>query len=366
MQYPRQDGNYSARDVQLDGGMRVLTLVLASILALSAIPVGAMLVAAPDGTLLGASTEWIRGLPFSTYLVPGLVLAGVVGGSAAAAWVLTLKRARLAPLATTLCGVIVMVWIAVQVATVSFSPLQPITFALGLTLALLGASGVAGWWLRWVAANAGAELMGLGAVAIGIAAAAPLFARARLVVAGVAVVLGAFEGLVVGAAQAATLRAVLPRLRSRAWIAFTVLGAVAAWVLGMLPSLLMHRGGGAAAPPPIDDRIQMLLAAGLGAVAGPILAAFQVRELGRHVRRAGWWLVANAVAWALGMPLVFAAASGGPGARAAVLIAAAGAVVGATHGLALVAILGVWSQARAGFSGPTSTEYGGGTSTSEA
>lgn len=45
----------------------------------------------------------------------------------------------------------------------------------------------------------------------------------------------------------------------------------------------------------------------LGAVAGPVLALFQWRELRHHLAGAGGWMAANAAAWALAMPLVFLA-----------------------------------------------------------
>jgi hypothetical protein len=318
--------------------VRRLTLTLASLLAVCALPVGTMLIIAPDGHLLGASTAWLRaGLPFSTYLVPGLVLAGLIGGGAVAVLVLAGRRSPRASLATALLGVVVMVWIALQLAMVTrSSPLHAVTFAVGLALAgaVARAERV---WLTWVAANAAGELVGLGAVAAALAFLAPRAADAPWFVPGV-ILLGGFEGVVVGTAQAWALRRALPRLDARAWIVATTVGAITAWLLGMLPSLFL---GGDTPPPPIDDRQKLALAAALGLVAGPILAAFQVAELRRHVRGAGWWLAANGVAWAAGMPVLFVAAGSGAGPlRGAAFIAAAGAMVGAIHGLALRALVG--------------------------
>ena len=61
----------------------------------------------------------------------------------------------------------------------------------------------------------------------------------------------------------------------------------------------------------------------------------------------GWWIAANAVAWAAGMLVIFAgvdaavAAGGGPlwFAVAVAAPASAGATVGAIHGLALIRLL---------------------------
>lgn len=312
--------------------MRWTTIVLTALLAVCAVPVGAMLVAAPDGHLLGAQPAWLAGLPFQSYLLPGLILGGVVGGAALLACVLAARRSRWAALATALCAVILLVWITVQLATVPVrSPLQPIIVVWGSLLVALGASGTSTFWLGWVAANATAELVGLGVVALGAAglAGTRFFAPALIV-------LGGLEGLVVGAAQAQLLRRRWPALRPSRWIRATVLGAVVAWVLGLLPSLLLDEGSAGAAPP---AWLQVVLASGLGLVAGPILAAFQVRELRRHVARAGWWLPANAVAWAAAMPVVFQAAGSGRRVAGLALLLAAGAIAGAVHGLVLVALL---------------------------
>ena len=92
----------------------------------------------------------------------------------------------------------------------------------------------------------------------------------------------------------------------------------------------------------------MLLAAGMGLVLGAILALPQWRVLRRAVPRAGVWLPANAVAWALGMPVIFAAvdrayAAGSAAGTVGILAAAlllAGTVVGAVHGVALIWLAG--------------------------
>jgi hypothetical protein len=85
----------------------------------------------------------------------------------------------------------------------------------------------------------------------------------------------------------------------------------------------------------------------MGLVLGPVLGIPQWRILRRFMRHAGWWVAANAVAWAAGMPVIFLVAGAIPAnASAAVIVAAvvaacagAGAVVGAVHGIWLVGLL---------------------------
>ncbi len=208
-------------------------------------------------------------------------------------------------------------------------------------------------WLRWIIANSLGEVVGLGVVGaggylvttrIGEEPSPPAAIGGGVVV----VLLGALEGGVVGSAQWLVLRRPLPALRARAWVIATVVGAVAAWLIGMIPSSAAALGGSgnAAAREPPAAAV-LVLAALLGIVAGVILASPQWLVLRRQVRAAGWWLPANAAAWMVGMPIIFAAVGAIPeGAGAAVIVtgmlltlAVTGAAVGAIHGAVLVRLL---------------------------
>ncbi len=77
---------------------------------------------------------------------------------------------------------------------------------------------------------------------------------------------------------------------------------------------------------------------------GVLVALPQWVVLRHYVRRAGWWIPANALAWAAGMVVVFMGTSIIPaeginpavGMVLLVTLAVAGAIVGAIHGLTLV------------------------------
>ncbi len=209
--------------------------------------------------------------------------------------------------------------------------------------------GAQGLWPRWVAANALAECIGLGLS--GLLAVRLVFAdEARWgVVAGALITIALstlIEGASVGWFQWRVLRRALPGISLRAWWLGTAAGALAAWTLGMLPSTLMNMAeAGGAAPAAGPSQAQtLLLAALLGAVAGPILGVGQWWVLRRHVERAWRWIPAQALAWAAGMPIIFQMMEWiAPGAFTAwdALIAVAmllltGAVVGALHGWVLV------------------------------
>lgn len=211
------------------------------------------------------------------------------------------------------------------------------------------------FYRNWILANAAGEALGLGTTfALGAWLAPRLEAQptAFMVVAGAigAVSLGTLlEGVVVGAFQAEVLGKARPGLRRRAWILATALGAGAAWLLGMIPSTLMSLDAGGETPTGGEPGTlaQLLLAAMLGLALGPVLAAAQLFVLRRHADRAGRWVVANALAWAVGMPAIFAGmallpwGTGGYGLIVGLfaVTGAAGAIVGAIHGLALLKML---------------------------
>lgn len=215
-------------------------------------------------------------------------------------------------------------------------------------------SGTWPWnfWGRWVAANALAEMIGLGASLLlwGIfvfgleGRIGPLFAALIVVVGSTAI-----EGSAVGLAQWSVLRQRLPTLTWQSWLVATATGALIAWTLGMVPSTVFSMSAAATAEPPpeMSDLLIYSLAAGMGFVLGAILGAPQWWVLRRHLPGAGWWIPANMLAWAVGMPAVFLGMSLAPAAGVTVafvltllgVLAVAGAFVGAIHGAVLVWLL---------------------------
>jgi hypothetical protein len=223
-----------------------------------------------------------------------------------------------------------------------------------------GAGG--GFYLRWILANAAGEAVGLGLTAL-VGIAAVLYAGkgpgvvVTLVLALSAILAGTLiEGAVVGTAQWLVLRRPLPGISWRSWVVATGAGALVAWTLGMVPStvysLRADPSGGATAEP--SDGVVFGLAFLMGLVLGPVLGLSQWLALRRFVARAALWMPANALAWAVGMVVIFVgvdlATSGGYGpstvAILGVTLFCAGAAVGAVHGLALVWLLRTASRVR--------------------
>jgi hypothetical protein len=98
-----------------------------------------------------------------------------------------------------------------------------------------------------------------------------------------------------------------PAIARRAWWLATPIGALEAYVLGYRPSTSMSLGSDASqlqvTEPP--QWVVLLLAAGMGAVTRAVLSFAQWRALRNRVPRAGWWVLANVLAWAAGMPIRF-------------------------------------------------------------
>jgi hypothetical protein len=211
------------------------------------------------------------------------------------------------------------------------------------------------FYKRWIWANAWSELVGLGStLALGFLLFSEADSRSTTAILGstaFAIVAGALlEGGVVGYAQARVIHVRFPVLRTRAWILATVTGAGAAWLLGMIPSTVLslrETGAPSATAPEPGPIALLLLTAAMGAVLGPVLSTPQYFVLKRLVNGAAWWIAANALAWALGMIVIFAAIGTLPAdasdLRAAVTVAAsclgAGALVGAVHGPTLLRLM---------------------------
>lgn len=217
-------------------------------------------------------------------------------------------------------------------------------------------SATSGLYRRWVLANGWSECVGLGGTGLlgwwVMRVGEPSSIVAVLGVALLAVLGGTvFEGFLVGYAQARVLHRQFPDFSSGRWILATAIGAGIAWLLGMIPSTAMALAGPAAGggdPPAwLNGPAQYVLAAAMGLVLGPILAVPQMLVLRATVQRAGRWISANALAWAIGMPVIFVGAgavshqTSMPVAIGIVALSclAAGLVVGAVHGLFLVKLV---------------------------
>jgi hypothetical protein len=115
---------------------RVSLLVLQALVAVTAIAGGAALTLAalnPDlATVLSPPMEYLEGSPFSSYLLPGMLLAIVVGGTQVAAFLLGVTRSDLSLPGAATAAIALLIWVFVQMVFIPFSFLQAIYFAVGI------------------------------------------------------------------------------------------------------------------------------------------------------------------------------------------------------------------------------------------
>lgn len=129
------------------GAARVLLLSLQAFIAVTSVLGGLALVAgavsADLATVLSPPLDSLEGSPFESYLVPGLLLAVLLGGVHAVAFVGLFRRAPWALFLSAVAGYATLIWIFVQMVVIPFSVLQAVYFAagaaeLGLVLVMLG------------------------------------------------------------------------------------------------------------------------------------------------------------------------------------------------------------------------------------
>lgn len=206
-------------------------------------------------------------------------------------------------------------------------------------------------WLRWVGANTLGEAVGLGATAlVGLVVATVVEGgRAEALLPALFMILSGalLEGAGVGTLQWLVLRRLFPNMAWLRWASATALGAGIAWTLGMIPSTLTVFNADAATTTEIalmSDLAMSGMAALMGLMLGTILGFPQSWILHDFVEHASRWIPANALAWMPGMVIIFLGAGAvptdpvGPETILAILLilAAAGAVVGAIHGAVLL------------------------------
>jgi len=213
-------------------------------------------------------------------------------------------------------------------------------------------------YFQWVFANGWSEMAGLGVTAFLGWLMSTRFesdnSLSAIIAGGLIFIVGGtlLEGVLVGYAQGRVIKNRIPGLPLQNWVIATAIGACIAWILGMIPSTLasLNEMGQTADPNPpriFEGFIKYALAAIMGLVLGPILGTPQWVVLRRYFRSAGLWVPANALAWAVGMMIVFGGAGMTPVTASPLLIAAlvcgtclvAGLAVGAIHGLALIRIM---------------------------
>lgn len=200
------------------------------------------------------------------------------------------------------------------------------------------------FYRRWIVACATGELVGIGvatgaALAVNAAIGEPQSIGARLVTLATFAGVGAVEGTALAGLQWRVLRARLPDLRPGPWIGATVALAVAGWIAGMTPSLLMSPDATASPEPRLT--FVLLMAGAAGAAAGFLFGVVQWSVLHQHAEHAARWIWIHVPAWALAMSAIFLGASIPDASSAPWFIGLMGLTGGVLGGVLLGAVTGL-------------------------
>jgi hypothetical protein len=154
-----------------------------------------------------------------------------------------------------------------------------------------------GRWNRdWICACVIGELIGFVPPAVTGAVLVTLDAPEIVLVSGL-VVAGGFEGLILGRAQHAVLRRLVPGVTG--WAAATAVAAGLAWLAGMGGSSLLGAVGATALIVAVPGWVIGLLAMGI----------LQYRRLRQVVPDASAWIPATTIAWLIGVAIPVVALS---------------------------------------------------------
>ena len=119
---------------------RVTLIIFELFMGAMAVACGVILMAGLADDVLGMHTDLLEGTWFSSYVLPGLILAAVVGGSQFLAAYALWRREAWDMLASFATGAVLMGWIAGEVLLLGWiAPhgLQPFCFVYGAAEAIL-------------------------------------------------------------------------------------------------------------------------------------------------------------------------------------------------------------------------------------
>lgn len=118
--------------------MRITLLALLLFNGLSALFGGSVLMAAPDGSIIGLPLSLLSTTPFTDFLLPGIILFIVLGVGSCIGWWLAYRRMLLAVRWVRVIGLGTVIWIVVQVIMIQ---------AVDVLHVIYGAVGLGILWL---------------------------------------------------------------------------------------------------------------------------------------------------------------------------------------------------------------------------
>lgn len=119
--------------------VRILTIVLLTVTAISAMVAGILFILDPSGLKMGMNTLYLQNSPFSSFLIPGIILFTVNGLMNAIVAVRVISNKNKYPLMVTVQGLLLSGWITFQVIMVKdFNALHLVMLCFGIALIVFG------------------------------------------------------------------------------------------------------------------------------------------------------------------------------------------------------------------------------------
>lgn len=112
--------------------MKKILIFILSLQGLSAVAGGEELIRT-NGS--GMKVEWLANSPFDSFLIPGLLLILVIGGTSLGASFLLIKKHKRELEASTVAGFGILIWIFAQIYMIQMASfLQAVYFASGIII----------------------------------------------------------------------------------------------------------------------------------------------------------------------------------------------------------------------------------------
>ncbi|MFH1684170.1 MAG: hypothetical protein ABIA67_04735, partial [Candidatus Margulisiibacteriota bacterium] len=186
-------------------------------------------------------------------------------------------------------------------------------------------------WLSWTLATTVGELVGFSVPTL-IGWLAVAFGASDLGMIGIMAIAGMGEGACFSFAQWLVLKRYIKNLEKQ-FILYTAIAAGIAWIIGMIPSSIGD---------PTTLPLTILIPGAIVLIIFFLLSigTAQWLVLRKHVKKAGWWILANAIAWPLGVAMTFIPITLVPDNSPMFLWVAAGILGGIMMGATVGAITG--------------------------
>lgn len=118
--------------------MKPLLVILLCFIAATSTLSGLLMISEPDGRILNLPPALLEGTPFRNYLIPGVLLAGIVGGINIAAVYTNIARSPSRYNWSIAGGIMIMGWIVAQMILIqSVHWLHFIYFGTGVLVILI-------------------------------------------------------------------------------------------------------------------------------------------------------------------------------------------------------------------------------------